>query len=70
MSTITLTFGPAGAAPSKPPGAIEEAWANAKDTFVAVVSAVVVGAGFLIPVAILLALVALTVRWLRPRFTA
>jgi hypothetical protein len=70
MSTITVAFTPAGAAPTEPAGAIEKAWANAKDTFVAVVSAVVIGAGFVIPVAFLLALVALAVRWLRPRFTA
>ena len=69
MSTITVTFTPVGAAPSEPAGALERAWANAKDTFVAVVSAVVVGAGFVIPVALLLALVALAVRWARPRLT-
>jgi hypothetical protein len=70
MSTITVAFGPAAAAPSKPTNAIEKAWENAKDTFVAVISAVVMGAGFVIPIAVLLALVALAVRWLRPRFTA
>jgi len=70
MSTITVAFTPAGAAPTEPAGAIEKAWENAKDTFVSVVSAVVIGAGFVIPVAFLLALVALAVRWLRPRFSA
>jgi hypothetical protein len=70
MSTITVSFGPAGAAAPQPANAFERAWENAKDTFVAVGTALVVGAGFVIPIAILLALVALAVRWLRPRFTA
>ena len=70
MSTITVSFGPAGAAPPQPANALERAWENAKDTFVAVATALVVGAGFVIPIAILLAIVALAVRWLRPRFTA
>ncbi|MGH2755254.1 MAG: DUF4349 domain-containing protein [Actinomycetota bacterium] len=69
LSTITVTFTPAGAAPSEPAGAFERAWDNAKDTFVAVLSAVVVGAGFVIPVALILALVGLAVRWVRPRLT-
>ena len=70
MSTITVSFGPAGAVAPQPANAFERAWENAKDTFVAVATALVVGAGFVIPIAILLALVALAVRWLRPRFTA
>ena len=70
MSTITVSFGPAGATPPQSANAFERAWENAKETFLAVATALVVGAGFVIPIAILLALVALVVRWLRPRFTA
>ena len=70
MSTINVTFGPAAAAPAKPAGALQRAWENAKDTTVAVLSAIVLGAGFVLPIAVLLALVALAVRWLRPRFSA
>ena len=46
MSTITVSFGPAGAVPPQPANAFEKAWENANDTFVAVATALVVGAGF------------------------
>lgn len=69
FSTITLNLVRADLAPPEPAGALGRAWENAKDTFVAVVSAVVVGAGFVLPVAFLLALIALAYRALRPRLS-
>lgn len=69
FSTITVNLVRADLAPPEPAGALGRAWENAKDTFVAVVSGVVVGAGFVLPVAFLLALIALAYRALRPRLS-
>ena len=65
-STITLGMSEAGAAKPEPAGAIEKAWQNAKDTFAAVVTAVIVGAGFVLPLAFLALIALLAVRFLRP----
>lgn len=65
-STITLGMSEAGAAKPEPAGAIEKAWKNAKDTFAAVVTAVIVGAGFVLPIAFLALIALLAVRFLRP----
>jgi hypothetical protein len=69
LGTITATFVGAGATPSEPPGTLARAWERALDAALAVVSAVIVGAGFAIPVAVLVALGLLVFRGLRPRLT-
>lgn len=66
FSTITLGMSEAGAAKPEPAGTIEKAWQNAKDTFGAVVTAVIVGAGFVLPIAFLALIALLAVRFLRP----
>jgi hypothetical protein len=66
LSTISVSVREAGAVVAEP-GPFERAWDNARDTFVAVVTAVIVGAGFLVPL-LVLALVAYAVfRIARPR---
>ncbi|MBK5229369.1 MAG: DUF4349 domain-containing protein [Actinobacteria bacterium] len=65
-STITLGMSEAGAAKPEPAGAIEKAWQNAKDTFAAVVTAVIVGAGFVLPLAFLALIALAAIRFLRP----
>ena len=69
FGTIRMDLLQAGVSPAQKPGAIERAWETAKDTTIAVVSGVIVGAGFVLPVALLLALAAGAVRLARPRFT-
>jgi hypothetical protein len=69
LGTITATFVGAGATPSEPPGTLARAWERALDAALAVVSAVIVGLGFAIPVAVLVALGLLVFRGLRPRLT-
>ena len=67
LSTITVLLFEEGAVAAEP-GPFAKAWDNAKDTFAAVVSGVIVGAGFALPL-LLMALVAYAVfRALRPRF--
>ena len=66
FSTITLGMSEAGAAKPEPAGTIAKAWQNAKDTFGAVVTAVIVGAGFVLPIAFLALIALLAVRFLRP----
>jgi hypothetical protein len=67
LSTITVLLFEEGADAAEP-GPFAKAWDNAKDTFAAVVSGVIVGAGFALPL-LLMALVAYAVfRALRPRF--
>ena len=66
MSTITLTFAEAGA-PGPRTGTIEKAWERAVDAAFAVVSAVIVGAGFLIPIALMIVVGLLVAGWVRPR---
>jgi hypothetical protein len=65
-STITLGMSEAGAAKPKPAGTIEKAWENARATFAAVVTAVIVGASFVLPLAFLALIALLAVRFLRP----
>lgn len=66
-STISLDLSEAPKGAPAPKGAFGKAWAQAKETFVSVVSAVIVGSGFVLPVAILAAIAALIIRLLRPR---
>ncbi|HEX2235780.1 MAG TPA: DUF4349 domain-containing protein [Actinomycetota bacterium] len=68
LGTITATF-VSGAPPSQPPGALARAWERALEAALSVVTAVVVGAGFVVPVAVLVGLGLLVFRTLRPRLT-
>lgn len=66
LSTISVSVREAGAVTAAA-GPFEKAWDKARDTFVAVVSGAIVGAGFVLPLA-LFALVAYFVfRFVRPR---
>ena len=68
FSTITVHLAEVGASPTKP-GTIERAWERAGDVFLGVIASVIVGAGFLVPVAILLLVLYAVVRIVRPRVT-
>ena len=71
MSTISISFFESGAAPGKPTlGVLERAWERAVDVSLAVISAVIVGTGFVVPVGALLAIAYLLVRALRPRLSS
>jgi hypothetical protein len=71
FSTITVDMREAGAAPPKPAGTIGRAWEQAKDTFMAVISATIIGAGFVIPIALLLVIAGLVYRLaVKPRLPA
>lgn len=68
MSTISISFFETGAAPGKPTlGVLQRAWERAVDVSLAVVSAVIVGTGFVVPIGVLLAIAFLVLRALRPR---
>lgn len=68
MSTISISFFESGAAPGKPTlGVLQRAWERAVDVSLAVVSAVIVGTGFVVPIGVLLAIAFLVLRALRPR---
>ena len=68
MSTISVSFFESGAAPGKPTlGVLQRAWERAVDVSLAVVSAVIVGTGFVVPIGLLLAVAYLVLRALRPR---
>lgn len=69
FSTISMNMTEVGVAPPKPKGTLAKAWAQAKETFMDVIAAVVVGAGFVFPVGILAAIAALIFRALWPRFS-
>ncbi len=66
FSTITLALDEKGAPAVASSGVLQQAWDNATKTFFAVVSAVILGAGFALPLVILLAIVLLIVRLVRP----
>jgi hypothetical protein len=68
LATITAVFTGGGAAP-QPPSTLARAWRNAVEAALGVVSAVIVGAGFLVPIALLTGAALLIVRGLRPRLT-
>ncbi|CAN5631320.1 hypothetical protein BH24ACT26_BH24ACT26_03590 [soil metagenome] len=65
FGTITATFTGGGAAPAQPT-TLARAWNEAVDAALAVVAAIIVGAGFLVPLAVLAGIVLLVVRGLRP----
>jgi hypothetical protein len=69
FGTITATFVAAGPPPSQPP-ALARAFEKAIASALSVVSAVIIGAGFVLPVALLAGVVVLVVRGVRPRITA
>jgi hypothetical protein len=66
MSTITLNFIEAGA-PAPRTGTLEKAWERAVDASFAVVSAVIVGAGIVLPIAAMIGVGFLVAGWVRPR---
>ncbi|CAN5367928.1 hypothetical protein BH20ACT22_BH20ACT22_15950 [soil metagenome] len=66
FSTITLALDEKGAPAVASSGVLQQAWNNATKTFFAVVSAVILGAGFALPLVILLAIMLLIVRLVRP----
>jgi hypothetical protein len=66
LGTITTTFVAGGPAPQAPT-TLERAWRDALQGSLEVVSTVIVGAGYLVPVAILAAVAVLVVRGVRPR---
>jgi hypothetical protein len=69
MGTISLSFVEVGAPGHQPPtGVLAKAWARAVDVAMGVVAAVIVGTGFLVPVAVIAAVGFLVLRALRPRF--
>lgn len=61
MGTVTVGLAEAGAAGQGEPGTLAQAWRRAVEGFLAVVSAVIVGAGFVFPLAILAGLAWLVV---------
>jgi hypothetical protein len=69
MSTITVGLTQAGVVAHQD-SSIEKAWRQAGAAFLAVVSAVIVGAAFVLPVGLLVLMVLLLVKWWRPRVSA
>ena len=69
MSTIRVDMTEEGVAPTSV-NAIVKAWRQAREVAVGVVAAVIVGAGFVVPVALLLAVVGFVVYRVRPRTSA
>jgi hypothetical protein len=66
MSTIRVELVETGAAPAKA-NAIVRAWRQALDAAVGVVAAVIVGAGFILPIALLLGVVAFVAYRMKPK---
>lgn len=66
FSTITLGMNEAGVAKPKPAGTIDKAWDQAKEAFGAVVSAVIISTGFIVPIALLALIALIAVKLLRP----
>lgn len=73
LSTIGIRFTEVGVVPPEektPKGAIAKAWDQAKELALGVVSGVIVATGFVVPVGLLMIIVFLLFRALRPRFEA
>ncbi|HEX2057179.1 MAG TPA: DUF4349 domain-containing protein [Actinomycetota bacterium] len=66
LSTISVSVVESGAVTAEA-GPFERAWDTARKTFVAVVSGAIVGAGFLLPIAVFALLAYLVFRLVRPR---
>lgn len=69
MSTITVGLSQLGAVPQTD-GSIQKAWRHAGAAFLAVISSVIVGAAFVLPIGLLVLMGFLLLRWWRPRLTA
>lgn len=70
MSTITVQLGEARTAAPAPASTLTRAWEQSAHAFLAVVAAVIVGAGFVLPLAALIILGLVAVRFLRPRIAS
>jgi hypothetical protein len=76
LSTIDVSMREAGAPAHRPrplhhkASTLLQAWRDARHGFVGVIASIVVGLGYLVPIAALLALVWLGIRRLRPRVAA
>jgi hypothetical protein len=74
FSTIDVSMREAGHVAPPPPkkssGGLVKAWRDARHGFIGVISAVVVGLGYLVPISLLLALAWIGLRRLRPRVAA
>jgi hypothetical protein len=70
LATLTVSLAEAGAVGPKPAGALQRAWEQALENSLGVVAAVIVGAGVVIPIALLVLIALLIIRQLRPRFTS
>jgi hypothetical protein len=66
LSTIHVRISEAGATPPRL-GTLQRAWTRSIDVFLGVIAAVIVGAGFVVPIALMGALVLFIVWRLRPR---
>jgi hypothetical protein len=67
MGTITATFTGGPAAGPEPPSTLARAWTEATEATLTVVSGIIVGAGFVVPLAVLAGVGILVFRGLRPR---
>jgi hypothetical protein len=67
FATITAAFTGTGPAPVGQPSTLRRAWSEAVDGALEVISGVIVGAGYLLPVALLVGLATLGLRALLPR---
>jgi hypothetical protein len=70
LGTISTTFTGGPLVRPEEPSTLARAWAEARRAALSVVAAVIVGAGFVVPVALLGGAVALVVRALLPRLTS
>lgn len=71
MATIAVSMKEEGAPVPKPgAGALQEAWGRATDVALGVISAVIVGVGAVLPIALLVGLGYVVVRLLRPRLSS
>jgi hypothetical protein len=75
LATIDVSMREAGAPGPIPPkhhrtSSLVQAWRDARHGFIGVVAAVVVGLGYLVPITLLLALLWVGLRRLRPRVAA
>jgi flagellar motor protein MotB len=69
MSTITVGFSQVGVV-AQHDSSIQKAWRQAGAAFLSVVSSVIVGAAYILPLGLLALLVTMAVRWWRPRMSA
>lgn len=65
FGTIAISMREVGVVVDKP-GALSDAWENAVEVFMSVISGVIVAAGFVIPVGLMVLIAILILRWLAP----